>query len=68
MSRCVIMRHPVLMEDEGRPEVAKICDSVEEAKAWIDSQKNEYFKPQDYFILRPHDGSLEVSYRRPDGN
>lgn len=61
--RCVIARHPVLMEDEGRPQFVRVCNSVEEAKEWIDKQKNEYFIPQDYFILRPDGGRLEVSYK-----
>jgi hypothetical protein len=51
MKRLVIMRSPVLMEDEGRHEFIKICNSREEAEGWIRAQKDEYFKTEDYYIL-----------------
>lgn len=46
----VIMRLPVLPEDEGRHELIKVCHTRSEAEAWIGGQKNEYFKPGDYYI------------------
>ena len=46
----VIMRHPVLMEDEGRHAFIKTCKTREEAKEWIKNQEKEYFKPSDYYI------------------
>lgn len=46
----VVMRYPVLMEDEGRHFLERICSSREEAEEWIAAQKDEYFKPQDYYI------------------
>jgi hypothetical protein len=53
---CVIMRHPVLMEDEGRHFFIKGPLPVEEAKKWIESQKGEYFSPGDYYISEHKDG------------
>lgn len=52
MSRVVIMRRPVLHEDEGRSFLEKICDSEQEAKDWIKLQEKEYFGPGDYYILK----------------
>lgn len=49
----VIMRHPVLMEDEGRNFCIKTNVTRKEAKEWIAAQKDEYFKPGDYYILEP---------------
>lgn len=46
----VIMRKAVLMEDEGRQEFIKTAHTRKEAQDWIDAQKNEYFKPGDYYI------------------
>ena len=46
----VIMRYPVLMEDEGRHQAVKIVDTREEAEQWIKAQKDEYFRPSDYYI------------------
>lgn len=47
----VVMRYPVIMEDEGRHFYIKGFDTRDEAKAWIAAQANEYFKPGDYYIL-----------------
>lgn len=46
-----IMRRACIMEDEGRNFLVKVSSSKEEAQKWIDSQKDEYFKPSDYYIL-----------------
>lgn len=46
----IIMRHPVLMEDEGRHFYIMTCKSEEEAREWIASQKGEYFSPSDYYM------------------
>lgn len=46
----IIMRHAVLMEDEGRHHFIKKMQTREEAEDWIKAQKDEYFKPQDYYI------------------
>lgn len=50
--RIAIMRCPVLMEDEGRHELIKICDTQLEADEWIKDQEGEYFGPGDYYILK----------------
>ena len=50
----VIMRRSVLMEDEGRQFVIKICPK-EEARQWIAAQKGEYFAPSDYYIAVPQE-------------
>lgn len=44
------MRYPVLMEDEGRHFFERCFNTREEAEAWIKAQKDEYFKPGDYYI------------------
>ena len=49
-TRFVVMRHPVLMEDEGRHSFVKLFTSRTKARAWIAAQKAEYFKPEDYYI------------------
>lgn len=51
MTDVLVVRHPVLMEDEGRYTVVRSFSSVREAQEWIDKQANEYFKPGDYSIL-----------------
>ena len=38
------------MEDEGRHFFIRGPMTRQEAKEWIESQKNEYFKPSDYYI------------------
>jgi len=38
------------MEDEGRHHFIKKMQTREEAEDWIKAQKDEYFKPQDYYI------------------
>ena len=45
-----IMRHPVLMEDEGRHFLIKSKVERKEAEEWIAKQKGEYFSPGDYYI------------------
>ena len=45
----VIMRSPCLMEDEGRHHFVSRKPRAE-AEAWIAAQKDEYFKPGDYYI------------------
>jgi hypothetical protein len=47
----IIMRYPVLMEDEGRHEFIKGPLDKEEAEQWIRQQEKEYFRPSDYYIL-----------------
>jgi hypothetical protein len=46
----IIMRSPVLMEDEGRHFYIKGPLPKQEALEWIKNQKDEYFKPSDYYI------------------
>jgi len=46
-----VMRHPVVMEDEGRIEFISAFPTRKEAEEWIENQKFKYFRPQDYFIL-----------------
>lgn len=46
----MIMRYPVLMEDEGRTFFIDGPMSEEEANDWISKQKGQYFGPGDYFI------------------
>lgn len=46
-----IMRAPCLMEDEGRTFLIKVYSEREDAEKWIAEQKDEYFKPSDYYIL-----------------
>lgn len=52
-ANCVIMRHPVLMEDEGRHHLIKTNLTRQEAADWIAKQKGEYFSPGDYYIMEP---------------
>lgn len=49
-TRFIVMRHPTLMEDEGRHSFVKLFTSKTKAKEWIAAQKDEYFKPEDYYI------------------
>ena len=49
--RVIVMRRPVLMEDEGMHSLVKICASQKEAEDWIAAQADEYFKTQDYYIV-----------------
>lgn len=53
---CCIMRHPTLMEDEGRHFLIKTNLTWAEAKQWIAQQKDEYFKPGDYYITQAIEG------------
>lgn len=46
-----IMRHPCLMEDEGRHEFITSFSTREEAEMWIAGQEGKYFTPSDYYIL-----------------
>lgn len=46
----VIMRYPVLMEDDGRHQFIMGPITRSEADEWISKQKDEYFKPSDYYI------------------
>lgn len=46
----IIVRKAVLMEDEGREEFVKVYETREAAEKWIKDQKEEYFKPLDYYI------------------
>ena len=50
MKQYIIIRKAVLMEDEGREHVEKVFVTEAEANAWIAIQKDEYFKPHDYYI------------------
>lgn len=49
--RVIVMRYPVLMEDEGRHFYEKGPLPRLEAEAWIAAQKDEYFKPEDYYLV-----------------
>jgi hypothetical protein len=42
---------PCLPEDEGRSFLQHTYKTREEAQAWIDKQKGEYFGPGNYSIL-----------------
>jgi hypothetical protein len=44
-----VMRYPVVMEDEGRHEYIMTTNRIT-AKEWIANQKDQYFKPFDYYI------------------
>ena len=46
----IVMRHPVLMEDEGHHEFIKCYDKEEDALEWVKKQKGEYFSPGDYYV------------------
>lgn len=46
----IVMRKPVLMEDEGRHFHIKMYNTRAEAAAWINEQKGEYHPPSDYYI------------------
>lgn len=47
---CLIMRKPVLMEDEGRFSFIKRCTEAE-ATQWVSDQEGQYFHPSDYTII-----------------
>lgn len=47
----MIMRHPCLMEDEGRTFFIAGPMPETEAREWIKNQKDEYFKPGNYFLV-----------------
>ena len=47
----IVMRYPCLMEDEGRHFFIAAFNTKEEAKQWIAEQKDEYFKPSDYYTV-----------------
>lgn len=49
--RCVIVNE--------KNQVAKVCDSVDEAIAWVEAQQG----PDRYTIIRPHEGHLEITYK-----
>lgn len=49
--RCVIMRKPVVMEDEGRHFAISFVNSRAAAEAWIAAQKGQYFGPGDYYVI-----------------
>lgn len=51
MEDFIIMRYPVLMEDEGRHFFIERFPTKVEAENWIAAQKDEYFKPGDYYIV-----------------
>jgi hypothetical protein len=50
-AKIIVMRYPVLMEDEGHHILAKTFDTRKDAEAWVQAQKGEYFSPSDYYIL-----------------
>jgi hypothetical protein len=50
--RVSIMRRPVFQEDEGRHTFI-MSATKEEADSWIAAQKDEYFKPSNYYISTP---------------
>jgi hypothetical protein len=47
----IIMRAPCLMEDEGRHFHIDGPLPREEAEKWIAAQKDEYFRPSDYYLV-----------------
>ena len=51
MKSYIVMRSPVLPEDEGRHSIVAHYENKELARAWIAAQKDEYFKPGDYYII-----------------
>jgi hypothetical protein len=52
----LVMRRPVLPEDEGRHDTVCYFETRWLAQKWIDDQKDEYFKPQDYYIVEAKGG------------
>lgn len=46
----IVIRYPVLMEDEGRHHLINTFRTREEAEGWIKGQEGQYFKPGDYYI------------------
>jgi len=50
ITRFVVMRRPVFMEDEGRHTFVQTFRSKQKAKEWIAAQEKAYFKPDDYYI------------------
>lgn len=53
MKHFVIIRRAVLMEDEGRENIVKVCRTRAEAETWIAKQAGEYFGSSDYYIAVP---------------
>lgn len=47
----IIMRSPVLMEDEGRQFYIAGPIPRKVAEVWLEAQKSEYFKPSDYYLV-----------------
>ena len=45
----LVIRKPVLPEDEGHYTVVRSFNTEEEAKEWICAQQKEYFGPGDYY-------------------
>lgn len=46
----IVMRLPVLPEDEGHHILMHLFHTREDAKDWIAKQKGTYFDPLDYYI------------------
>jgi hypothetical protein len=51
-TRWIVMRSPVLPEDEGRHTLIKVFTSRTKAREWVASQKGQYFAPEDYYICQ----------------
>ena len=55
----IVLRRPVLMEDEGQVTLVKQFTLRKDAEAWIAKQHDQYFKPKDYYVVEPvkHDNA-----------
>lgn len=50
-SPVLVMRRPVLPEDKGMHFPIQQFDMRSEAQTWINKQKDEFFKPGDYYVV-----------------
>jgi len=50
MAIYLVVRAPVLPEDEGRYHIMERFNQRDEATAWIEAQAGEYFGPRTYHI------------------
>lgn len=52
MKKYAVIRDTVLMEDEGRIHLLKVCNSRQEAEAYIkDYTSDGYFSRKDFLVL-----------------
>ena len=53
----IVMRKPVLMEDEGRHFFIKEFENREDAEQWIADQEEEFFHSGDYYVATVGDST-----------